>query len=283
MTKGIILSGGTGSRLYPLTTVVNKQLLHIYDKPMIYYPLSFLIKRGIKDVCIISSVEYISFYKKLFKGSNELGLNLVFETQKKPKGIAEALIISEDFVGKDNCCLILGDNIFHGVQRYSIPEEGATVFGYPVKEPQHYGVVEFDSKGKAVSIEEKPENPKSYHAIPGIYFYDKHAARYAKELEPSPRGELEITDLNKVYLNRGSLNVVKLGRGIVWLDVGMPSNMHQAASYIQMMQERQGVSIGCIEEECYRAGFINKKELRNIVDNLPTSEYKLYLEGILNI
>ena len=281
MTKGIILSGGTGSRLYPLTTVVNKQLLHIYDKPMVYYPLSFLIKRGIRDICIISNPEYISFYKKLFKESSELGLNLTFKIQKKPKGIAEALIISEDFIDKDNCCLILGDNIFHGAQRYTVPDKGATVFGYPVKEPSHYGVVEFNSKGKAVSLEEKPAEPKSNYAVPGVYFYDKHASKYAKELAPSNRGELEITDLNKVYLNREELNVVKLGRGFVWLDVGMPSNMHQAACYIEMMQERQGISIGCIEEECYRAGFINKKQLKTIVNDLPISEYKLYLEGVL--
>lgn len=279
-TKGIILSGGTGSRLHPLTAVVNKQLLPVYDKPMIYYPLSTLVRRGIKDICIISSSKYITYYKNLFKSSEDLGLNIEFRTQLKPKGIAEALIISEDFVGKDNCCLILGDNLFHGAQRYSVPDRGATVFGYPVKEPSHYGVVEFDSKGKAISLEEKPENPRSNFAVPGVYFYDKNAAKYAKTLKPSARGELEITDLNKVYLNKGQLNVVKLNRGFVWLDVGMPSNLHQAACYIQMMQERQGVSVGCIEEECYRAGFINKKQLKVVTESTPDSEYKEYLETL---
>ena len=277
MTKGIILSGGTGSRLYPLTRVVNKQLLHVYDKPMIYYPLSTLIKRGIKDICIISSPAYIQHYLRLFIESAELGLNIQFRTQAEPKGIAEAILIAEDFIKDDPCCLILGDNIFHGAQRYNIPEEGATIFGYPVKEPEQYGVVEFDSKGKAVSLEEKPENPKSNYAVPGVYFYDKNVVNYAKKIKPSPRGELEITDLNKAYLNEGSLNVVRLNRGFVWLDVGMPSNLHQAACYIQMMQERQGISIGCVEEECYRSGFIDKKQLKKVIRQIPNSEYKDYL------
>lgn len=277
MTKGIILSGGTGSRLYPLTTVVNKQLLHVYDKPMIYYPLSTLIRRGIKDICIISSPTYIQHYLRLLIESSELGLNIQFRTQAEPKGIAEAILIAEDFIGNDPCCLILGDNIFHGAQRYSISGEGATIFGYPVKHPSDYGVVEFDSKGKAVSLEEKPEDPKSNYAIPGVYFYDKNVTKYVKKIKPSERGELEITDLNKVYLDKGELNVVKLNRGFVWLDVGMPSNLHQAACYIQMMQERQGVSIGCIEEECYKSGFIDKKQLKNFIKQMPESEYKEYL------
>ena len=279
-TKGIILSGGTGSRLYPLTTATNKQLLPVYDKPMVYYPLSTLVRRGIKDICIISSPNCIHYYKNLFKNSESLGLNMEYKTQSKPRGIAEALVISEAFVGKDNCCLILGDNIFHGAQRYTTHKEGATIFGYPVKEPRHYGVVEFNSKGTAISLEEKPENPKSNYAVPGVYFYDKNAAKYAKKLKPSPRGELEITDLNKVYLDREELNVVKLNRGFVWLDVGMPSNLHQAACYIQMMQERQGISVGCVEEDCYRAGFINKKQLKTITDKVPDSEYKEYLQTL---
>jgi glucose-1-phosphate thymidylyltransferase len=277
MTKGIILSGGSGSRLHPLTSVVNKQLLPVYDKPMIYYPLSTLIKKGIKDICIISTPVFIQHYLKLLIDSSELGLNIQFRVQEEPKGIAEALIIAEDFISKDPCCLILGDNIFHGAQRFNIQEDGATIFGYLVKEPSHYGVVEFDSKGKAISLEEKPEQPKSSYAVPGVYFYDKHAAKYAKKLKPSSRGELEITDLNKVYLDRGELNVVRLNRGFVWLDVGMPSNLHQAACYIQMMQERQGISIGCIEEDCYRAGFINKKQLKGVTEEMPEGEYKEHL------
>ena len=277
MTKGIILSGGSGSRLRPLTSVINKQLLPVYDKPMVYYPLSTLIKRGIKDICIISTPIFVQHYLRLLLCSGDLGLNIQFRTQESAGGIAESLIIAEDFIGKESSCLILGDNIFHGAQRFNVKSQGATIFGYLVKNPSDYGVVEFDGKGRAVSLEEKPKNPKSNHAVPGIYFYDKHAVKYAKSLKPSPRGELEITDLNKVYLDRGELNVVKLNRGFVWLDVGMPSNLHQASCYIQMMQERQGISIGCIEEECYRAGFINKKQLKKVTEEMSEGEYKEYL------
>jgi glucose-1-phosphate thymidylyltransferase len=244
---------------------------------MIYYPLSTLIKRGIKDICIISSPAYIQHYLRLFIDSSDLGLNIQFRTQDQPRGIAEAILIAEDFIKNDPCCLILGDNIFHGAQRYSVAEEGATIFGYPVKRPSDYGVVEFNSKGKAVSLEEKPESPKSNYAIPGVYFYDKKVVKHAKRIKPSDRGELEITDLNKIYLEEGELNVVKLNRGFVWLDVGMPSNLHQAACYIQMMQERQGVSIGCVEEECYKSGFIDKKQLKKFIEVIPESEYKQYL------
>jgi|TARA_Y100001938_G_scaffold87625_1_gene120047 glucose-1-phosphate thymidylyltransferase len=282
MNKGIILSGGTGSRLFPLTTIVNKQLLHVYDKPMVYYPLSTLIRKGIRDICIISSPSYIQHYLRLFINSSQLGLNIEFRAQITPKGIPEALTISEDFIGKDSCCLILGDNIFHGAQRYTIPEEGAMIFGYPVKHPSRYGVVEFNSKGNAISIEEKPEKPKSKYAIPGIYFLDNKSIKYAKELNPSERGELEITDLIKRYLEEDALKVTKLNRGFVWLDAGLPSTLHQASSYIQTIQERQDVSIGCIEEDCYRAGFIDKKQLRKIVETYPDSEYRLYLERVLS-
>jgi glucose-1-phosphate thymidylyltransferase len=282
MTKGIILSGGTGSRLYPLTTVVNKQLLPVYDKPMVYYPLSTLIRKGIKDICIVSSPAFIQHYKKLFTNSSELGLNIEFKTQRKPKGIPEAFTIAEDFIGKDNCCLILGDNIFHGAQRYTIPERGGMIFGYSVNDPSIYGVVEFNSKGMAISIEEKPESPKSKFAIPGVYFFDNRAVKFARDLEPSARGELEITALIQKYLDEGSLKVTKLNRGFVWLDAGLPSSLHQASCYIQMLQERQGISIGCIEEESYRAGFIGKRQLREVVDNLPDSEYRLYLERVLS-
>ena len=282
MTKGIILSGGRGSRLYPLTNIVNKQMLHVYDKPMIYYPLSFLIKRGIKDVCIITTAEYVLFYKKLFQSHKSLGLNLTFKIQTEPRGIPEAFTIAEKFIGDNNCCLILGENIFHGTQRYTVPEKGGMVFGYPVKDPERYGVVEFNSKGKAVSIEEKPVNPKSKYAIPGVYFFDSRAPKFAKKLKISDRGELEITDLIKMYIEEDSLKVTKLNRGHVWLDAGLPSSLHQASSYIQTIQERQGVSIGCIEEECYRAGFINKDQLKKRVSSLPECEYKLYLNGIIN-
>lgn len=282
MTKGVILSGGTGSRLYPLTNIINKQLLHVYDKPMIYYPLSFLIKRGIKDICIITSAEFVLFYKELFKKHKNLGLNIIFKVQPSPKGIPDAFLIAEKFIGKDNSCLILGDNIFHGTQRYNVPEKGAMVFGYPVKDPERYGVVEFDSRNRAISIEEKPENPKSKYAIPGVYFFDNKACQYARQLKPSDRGELEITDLIKKYIDKNSLKVTKLNRGHVWLDAGLPSSLHQAASYIQMIQERQGVSIGCIEEDCYRSGFIDKKQLKSITNSLPDCEYKVYLDNILN-
>lgn len=280
MTKGIILSGGTGSRLYPLTNVLNKQLLHVYDKPMIYYPLSFLIKRGIKDICIITSADFIFFYKKLFENSKQLGLNLTFRIQAKPKGIPQAFTIAEKFIGGDNCCLILGDNIFHGAQRYTVPQEGGMIFGYPMTDPERYGVVEFDKSGKAISIEEKPEVPKSKYVIPGVYFFDNRVSKFARQLKPSPRGELEITDLIKKYLEEGGLKVTKLNRGFVWLDAGLPSSLHQASSYIKTIQERQGISIGCIEEECYRAGFIDKKQLNKTIENIPESEYKEYLKTL---
>ncbi len=280
--KGIILSGGNGSRLYPLTNLINKQLLHVYDKPMVYYPLSTLIKKGIREICIITSADYILFYKKLFQNHKSLGLDIKFKVQTSPKGIPQAYAIAEKFIGKDNSCLILGDNIFHVTQRYNVPEKGGMVFGYPVKDPERYGVVEFDSKGKAKSLEEKPVKPKSKYAIPGIYFFDNRAIKFSKELKPSARGELEITDLIRRYLDEGSLKVTKLKRGHVWLDAGLPSSLHQASSYIETIQERQGISIGCIEEECYRAGFINKNQLKKLVDDLPNCEYKIYLKGVLD-
>jgi glucose-1-phosphate thymidylyltransferase len=226
--KGIILSGGTGSRLYPLTTVVNKQLLPIFDKPMIYYPLSTLISCGIKDICIISSYDFLPLYQKLFGDGERLGLNFTYKVQPKPDGIAQSFLIAEDFIGNDSVCLILGDNVFHGFNRMKVDFTGAVVFAYKVNNPQEYGVVDFDSNGKALSIEEKPTMPKSKYAIPGLYFYDKNVIEYARVLKPSKRGEYEITDINRRYMEEGNLNVIKMPKGTVWLDAGSPTTLSQA-------------------------------------------------------
>lgn len=279
--KGIILSGGTGSRLYPLTTTVNKQLLPVYDKPMIYYPLSTLVSCGIKEFCIISTPEYLPLYEKLFGDGKHLGLDIVYKVQYKPKGIAESFVIAEDFIGNDSVALILGDNVFHGMARMKPLLEGAIIFAYQVNNPSDYGVVEFDDDNKVISIEEKPKSPKSNFAVPGLYFYDNKVVQYAKNLKPSARGELEITDLNRIYLDNKSLSVIQFPRGTVWLDAGTPESLYQSGAYIQTIQERQGVKIGCIEEECYRKKFINKQQLSNIVDKMPKSEYKTYLSKLI--
>lgn len=279
--KGIILSGGTGSRLYPLTTTVNKQLLPVYDKPMIYYPLSTLVSCGIKELCIISTPEYLPLYEKLFGDGKHLGLDIVYKVQYKPKGIAESFVIAEDFIGNDSVALILGDNVFHGMARMKPSLEGAIIFAYQVNNPSDYGVVEFDDDNKVISIEEKPKSPKSNFAVPGLYFYDNTVVQYVKNLKPSARGELEITDLNRIYLDNKSLSVIQFPRGTVWLDAGTPESLYQSGAYIQTIQERQGVKIGCIEEECYRKKFINKQQLSNIVDKMPKSEYKTYLSKLI--
>ena len=279
--KGIILSGGTGSRLYPITTIINKQLLPVYDKPMIYYPLSTLITCGIKDICIISTPDYLSTYEQLLGDGTKLGLSICYKVQYKPNGIAESFLIAEDFIKNDTVALILGDNIFHGMSRIKPILTGAIIFAYEVTDPSSYGVVEFNEENKVISIEEKPKQPKSKYAIPGLYFYDKNVVEYAKQLKPSFRGELEITDLNKIYLDRKQLGVIKFPRGTAWLDAGSPETLFQSGMYIQSIQERQGIKVACIEEECYNKKFINKNQLKNLVDKLPISEYKQYLEKLL--
>lgn len=277
VTKGIVLSGGSGSRLFPLTTVVNKQLLPVFDKPMIYYPISTLINLGIRNICIISSKEYISFYKKLFSNALSLGLNISYKMQDAPNGIAESFIICKEFIGNDSVALILGDNVFHRLPKTIRFKNGATVFAYKVEDPERYGVVEFSKNGKAMSIEEKPQSPKSNYAIPGLYFYDNDVVRRAEILAPSERGELEITDLNKSYLKDGKLNVIKLEDGIAWLDAGTPTALAQSSGYVQAVQERQGQKIACIEEDCLNAGFISKSNFLKLVSSMPKSDYKNYL------
>lgn len=279
--KGIILSGGTGSRLYPLTSTVNKQLLPVYDKPMIYYPLSTMISCGIKEYCIISTPEYLPLYEKLLGNGKHLGLDICYKVQYKPRGIAESFIIAEDFIKDDVVGLILGDNIFHGMAKIKPTLDGAIIFAYQVNNPSDYGVVEFDENSKVISIEEKPKVPKSNFAVPGLYFYDNKVVEYAKSLKPSLRGELEITDLNRIYLEKEKLSVITFPRGTVWLDAGTPNSLYQSGAYIQTIQERQGVKVGCVEEECYRKKFINKQQLINIVDKMPSSEYKNYLNKLL--
>jgi len=281
MSKGIILSGGTGSRLHPLTIVVNKQLLPVYDKPMIYYPLSTLISCGITEICIISSPDYLPLYEKLLGNGSNLGLKICYKIQNEPKGIAESFIIAEDFIGNDGVSLILGDNIFHGNIKGKIPQQGAIVFAYEVGDPSAYAVVEFDNDGKVLSLEEKPKQPKSKYCVPGLYFFDNNVVNYAKSLKPSARGELEVTDLINVYLTNNQLSVIKFPRGTAWLDAGTPDSLFQSAAYIQSIQERQGIKIGCIEEECYKRKYISKTQLKCLIDKIPKSEYKQYLEKLL--
>lgn len=279
--KGIILSGGTGSRLYPITTIINKQLLPVYDKPMIYYPLSTLITCGIKDICIISTPDYLSTYEQLLGDGTKLGLSICYKVQYKPNGIAESFLIAEDFIKNDTVTLILGDNIFHGMSRIKPILTGAIIFAYEVTDPSSYGVVEFNEENKVISIEEKPKQPKSKFAIPGLYFYDNRVVEYVKSLKPSYRGELEITDLNKIYLEKELLTVVKFPRGIAWLDAGTPETLFQSGAYIQSIQARQGIKVGCIEEDCYRKKYITKLQLQQLINKMPTSEYRQYLERIL--
>ena len=279
--KGIILAGGTGSRLYPLTSTINKQLLPVYDKPMIYYAFHTLLTCGIKEFCIISSPDYLPSYEKLFGDGSQLGLKITYKVQYKPKGIAESFIIAEDFIGKDNVALILGDNIFHGMPRVKPTLTGAIIFGYEVNDPKAYGVIEFGEDNKVLSIEEKPIEPKSNYAVPGLYFYDNKVVEYAKTLKPSARGELEITDLNLIYLDRGELTAIKFARGTAWLDAGSAETLFESSAYIQAIQSRQGIKIACIEEECLKRKLINKAQLKNLIDKLPHCEYKQYLSKLL--
>jgi len=285
--KGIILAGGSGTRLFPVTRVVSKQLLPIYDKPMIYYPLSVLMLSGIRDILIISTPQDLPLFEKLLKDGSHLGLNLSYAAQPKPEGIAQAFIIGKDFIGKDNVCLILGDNIFQGynlptiLKRIPKTQKGGLIFGYRVRDPERYGVVEFDNTGKVIGFEEKPRNPKSHYAVPGLYVYDNQVIKIAESLKASDRGELEITDVNIAYLNRGELKVELLGRGFAWLDTGTHEALQQASSFIQVIQERQGVKISCVEEIAYRLGYISKEELTHLAQKMQKNDYGRYLLEII--
>jgi len=286
--KGIILAGGSGTRLYPITKVYSKQLTIIYDKPLIYYPLSVLMLGGIKDILIISNSETIPMYQKLFGSGEDIGLNISYALQKAPNGIAESFILGEEFIGNDAVSLILGDNIFYGKLDFfykAVEEEkdGATIFAYQVTDPERYGIVEFDKDGKALSIEEKPKTPKSNFAVPGLYSYGNSVVEISKNLKPSPRGELEITDVNKVYLEMGKLKVNKIGRGVAWLDTGTPEALLQASNFFGIIEDRQGLKVACIEEIAYLKGFINKVQFEELITTkLPRSSYREYLERILN-
>lgn len=286
--KGIILAGGKGTRLYPMTYAVSKQLLPIYDKPLIYYPLSVLILAGIREILIITTPEDIQIYKNLLGDGTRLGLKFSYKIQKTPRGLADAFILGEDFIGEDNVCLILGDNVFYGqdfVRQLNDAMElknGAMIFGYPVKEPQSFGVVEFDENFNVISIEEKPEKPKSQYAVPGLYFYDNKVIEIAKHIKPSKRGEIEITSVNNAYLERGELNIIVLGRGMAWLDTGTPEGMLKAAEYVEAVQSRQGFYISCLEEIAWRKGFINTAQLKDIGESLKMTDYGQYILSLIN-
>ena len=283
--KGIILAGGSGSRLYPMNQVMSKQLQPVYDKPMIYYPLSTLMLAGVNDILIISTPVDLPKFQDLLKDGSQWGIKLSYEKQEKPEGIAQAFIIGERFVGEDQVVLLLGDNLFYGYYNFlrdTINEnKGATVFGYYVKDPERYGVVEFDKAGNAKSIEEKPKKPKSNYAVTGLYVYDNKVVDIAKNLKPSPRGELEITDVNREYLKRGELRVEVIGRGIAWLDTGTPESLIEAADFISTLEKRQGLKFGCPEEIALRMGFIDERRFKEIIKMMPNSSYKEYLERIL--
>ena len=281
--KGIILAGGKGTRLYPLTMAISKQLLPVYDKPMIYYPLSMLMLAGIRDVLVITTPEDSDQYRRLLGDGSRLGMNFQYAVQAVPRGLADAFLVGKEFIGDDKVCLILGDNIFFGhglpqvLRSAAEQESGAVVFAYPVKDPERYGVVEFDDTGKAISLEEKPLKPRSNFAVPGIYFYDNRVVRYAEELKPSPRGEIEITDINKRYLADGELSVKVLGRGVAWLDAGTHESLLQASMFVQAVEDRQGMMISCVEEIAYRMGYIDKDCLRRCAEPLASNEYGQYL------
>lgn len=285
--KGIILAGGSGTRLYPVTKAMSKQMVPIYDKPMIYYPMSVLMLAGIRDILIISTPRDIVNFKELFKDGQELGLNIEYAIQEKPNGLAEAFIIGEEFIGDDNVAMVLGDNIFYGqsfsehLRKAAELQEGAYVFGYYVQNPKAFGVVEFDDNGKVISLEEKPENPKSKYAVPGLYFYDNSVVKKAKELKPSPRGELEITDLNKAYMEEGTLKVQLLGRGMAWLDTGTHGSMLQASNFVEAVQNTQGTYIACLEEIAYRKGWITSEEVIELAKPLMKTGYGKYLMDIV--
>lgn len=284
--KGIILAGGSGTRLYPLTMVTSKQLLPIYDKPMIYYPLSTLMLAGIKDILIISTPQDLPNFEMLLGDGSRYGINISYKVQLSPDGLAQAFIIGEEFIGNDSVAMILGDNIFHGngfsklLKKAVDNRERATVFGYYVEDPERFGVVEFNENGRAISIEEKPQNPKSNYAVTGLYFYDKNVCEYAKNLKPSPRGELEITDLNNIYLKRGKLDVITLGRGYGWLDTGTVDSLAEAAEYVRVLENRQGLKISCLEEIAYKNGWINKESLLESAYLYGKSPYGKHLKNV---
>lgn len=283
--KGIILAGGSGTRLHPMTIAVSKQLLPIYDKPLVYYPLSTLMLAGIREILLISTPEDIGKFEKLFGDGSHIGLNIEYAVQPKPEGLAQAFLIGKEFLGDSSAALVLGDNIFYGLgfrrmlREVAAQENGATVFAYAVKDPERYGVVEFDKSGLAISLEEKPKQPKSNYAIPGLYFYDNDVVQIASELKPSPRGELEITDVNRIYLERGDLRVSTLSRGFAWLDTGTPESLIQAANFVETIEQRQGLKIACIEEIAYRQGFISQADLHGIAEQ-SKSTYGEYLRTI---
>jgi len=284
--KGIILAGGSGTRLHPLTIAISKQLLPIYDKPMIYYPLSILMLAGIRELLIITTPEDNSCFQKLLGDGSQLGMHFEYKVQKTPNGLAQAFVIGEEFIDSDSVCLILGDNIFYGAELQSklqkcVNPEGAIITAYPVLDPERYGVVEFDSHMKAISLEEKPKNPKSNYAVPGLYFYDNSVIEIAKSITPSDRGEYEITDVNKIYLEQGKLKVMVFGRGTAWLDTGTFGSLMQASQFVEVIQSRQGLKISCIEEIAYRKGFINEGQLRKIAEPIRKSGYGEYLLKLL--
>ena len=289
--KGIVLAGGSGTRLHPSTIAVSKQLLPIYDKPMIYHPISVLMLAGIRDILIISTPVDLPNFKRLLGDGSQFGVNFSYKEQPSPDGLAQAFILGEEFIGKDCVCLILGDNIFYGggfsgklkkVVKNIENSGGATVFGYPVKDPQRFGVVEFDNYGKVLSIEEKPKNPKSNYAVTGLYFYDNNVVEHAKNLKPSSRGELEITDLNNIYLQKDKLNVELLGRGFAWLDTGTHQSLLQAGQFVRTVEENQGIKIACLEEVAYRMGFVTKEDLQKTLENYNNNEYFNYVKDMLN-
>ena len=283
--KGIILAGGAGSRLYPLTLVASKQLQPVYDKPMVYYPLTTLIESGIREFCLISTPHDLPRFKQLFGDGKAWGLSIEYREQAKPAGIAQAFLIAESFIGSDAVTLILGDNIFYGGDTFQRAfadfKAGATIFGYHVNDPERYGVVEFDADGKAVSIEEKPKAPKSNYAVPGLYIYDNEVVAISKALKPSARGELEITAVNVEYLRRGTLRVHRLSRGFAWLDAGTSSSLHDASAYVQTIEKRAGIKIGCPEESAFRQGFISLAQLDELVGKIPNCEYRDYLAEVV--
>ena len=280
--KGIILAGGAGSRLFPLTLVASKQLQPVYDKPMVYYPLTTLIEGGVREFCLISTPQDLPRFRQLLGDGRQWGLAIEYREQPKPEGIAQAFLIAESFIGGDAVTLILGDNVFYGGDTFQKAfgefKVGATIFGYHVHDPERYGVVQFDAQGRAISIEEKPRQPKSNYAVPGLYIYDNSIVALTKAMKPSPRGELEITDVNVEYLRRGQLRVVRLNRGFAWLDAGTSSSLHEASAYVQTIEKRQGIKIGCPEEASFRRGFLTLDELEALAAKMPRCEYREYLE-----
>ena len=285
--KGIILAGGSGTRLYPITKSISKQITPIYDKPMIYYPLSVLMLAGIKDILIISTPRDLPMFEELLKTGSDFGISLSYAVQEQPNGLAEAFLIGENFIGNDSCALVLGDNIFYGhgftgmLKEAEARKKGATIFGYYVQNPRDFGVVEFDENNRVISLEEKPENPKSNYAVPGLYFYDNTVVEKAKKVKPSKRGELEITTLNEMYLNEGTLNVTSLGRGMAWLDTGTHEALLEAANYVKTIQSRQGVMVACLEEIAYRNGWITKEKVCELAKPLLKSKYGEYLMDLI--